>query len=161
MIVVSNTTPLSELAKVGKMYLLRDIFGQVIIPQQVHDEVTTGNHPAVKQVRSATWLEIRTVSDEQKVINLQRQTGLDRGESAAIVLAEELNAQRLLIDEWAGREVAKSRNLPIIGTVGILLIAKQQGLIPKVKPILDDLIRAGKRIQPSLYQDVLKIAEEL
>jgi uncharacterized protein len=69
MIVVSNTTPLSELAKVGKMYLLRDIFGQVIIPQQVYDEVTTGNHPAVEQVRSATWLEIRTVSDEQKVIS--------------------------------------------------------------------------------------------
>lgn len=161
MIVVSNTTPLSELAKVGKMYLLRDIFGQVIIPQQVYDEVTTGNHPAVEQVRSATWLEIRTVSDEQKVINLQRQTSLDRGESAAIVLAEELNAQRLLIDEWAGREVAKARNLPIIGTVGILLIAKQQGLMPTVKPILDDLIRAGKRINPNLYQDVLKVAGEL
>lgn len=65
MIVVSNTTPLSELAKVGKMYLLQDIFRQVIIPQQVYDEVTTGNHPAVKQVRSASWLEVRAVGDEQ------------------------------------------------------------------------------------------------
>lgn len=161
MIVVSNTTPLSELAKVGKMHLLQDIFGKVIIPQQVYDEVTTGNHPAVEQVQSANWLEIRTVFDEQKVVNLQRETGLDLGESAAIILAEELNAQRLLIDEWAGRKVAKARNLPIIGTVGILLIAKEQKLIPSVKPILDDLILVGKRISPNLYQELLNLANEL
>jgi predicted nucleic acid-binding protein len=161
MIIVSNTTPLSELAKVGKMHLLQEIFGRVIIPQQVYNEVTVGDHPAVEQVQSATWLEIRTIVNQEKIINLQEQTGLDLGESAAIILAEELNAQRLLMDEWVGRKVAKARNLPIIGTVGILLVAKQQGLIPNVKPILDDLMVAGKRISPSLYQDVLNTAEEL
>lgn len=132
----------------------------MIIPQQVYLEVTTGNHPAVRQVQSATWLEVRSICELQKVSNLQIETGLDVGECAAIVLAEELNAQRLLIGEWAGRKVAQSRNLPIIGTLGILLIAKQKGLIPRVKMVLDDLILVGKRISPKLYQEVLNTARE-
>ncbi len=56
-IVVSNTTPLSELAKVGKMELLRDVFGAIVIPQEVYHELTQGIHPAATQVRSATWIE--------------------------------------------------------------------------------------------------------
>jgi predicted nucleic acid-binding protein len=160
MIVVSNTTPLSELAKVGKMYLLRDVFERVIIPVEVYDEVTTGNHPAVRQVRSANWIEVRVVSNPEAVVSLQMETGLDLGESAAIALAEELKAQRILIDELAGRVVAKTRNLSVTGTVGVLLIAKQQGLISKVQPILDELVVAGKRISPELYREVLAIANE-
>jgi predicted nucleic acid-binding protein len=160
MIVVSNTTPLSELAKVGKMYLLRDVFERVIIPVEVYDEVTTGNHPAVRQVRSANWIEVRVVSNPEAVVSLQMETGLDLGESAAIALAEELKAQRILIDELAGRVVAKTRNLSVTGTVGVLLIAKQQGLISKVQPILDELVVAGKRISPELYREVLASANE-
>lgn len=77
MIVVSNTTPLSELAKVGKMYLLRDVFERIIIPVEVYDEVTTGNHPAVRQVQSADWIEVRVVSNREEVVSLQMETGLD------------------------------------------------------------------------------------
>lgn len=160
MIVVSNTTPLSELAKVGKMYLLRDVFERIIIPVEVYDEVTTGNHPAVRQVQSANWIEVRLVSNPEAVVSLQMETGLDLGESAAIALAEELKAQRILIDELAGRVVAKTRNLSVTGTVGVLLIAKQQGLISKVQPILDELIVGGKRISLELYREVLAIANE-
>ncbi|NEP46972.1 MAG: DUF3368 domain-containing protein, partial [Okeania sp. SIO2H7] len=122
MIVVSNTTPLSELAKVGKMYLLRDIFERVVIPVEVYNEVTTGKHPAVQQVQSANWIEVRVVSNPEEVVRLQMETGLDLGESAAIVLAEELKAQRILIDELAGRMVATTRNLSVTGTAGVLLI---------------------------------------
>lgn len=75
-------------------------------------------------------------------------------------MAEELKAQRILIDELAGRMVAKTRNLSVTGTVGVLLIAKQQGLISTVEPILDELIVTGKRISPELYREVLAIANE-
>jgi len=61
MIVVSDTTPLSELAKVGKLDILRDVFGEIIIPQEVYNEVTRGNHPAVSEVESITWISVRTV----------------------------------------------------------------------------------------------------
>ncbi len=103
MIVVSDTTPLSELAKVGRLRLLQDIFGRVIIPLEVYNEVTTGTHPAVTAVQSASWIEVQSVTDINKVLTLQTDTGLDLGECAAIVLAQELGANRLLIDERTAR----------------------------------------------------------
>jgi len=106
MIVVSNTTPLSELAKIGRMDLLREVFGQIIIPQEVYDEVTTGTQMAATQVRSATWILVYSISDPERLSILQTETELDLGECAAITLAEELQADRVLIDEWAGRRVA-------------------------------------------------------
>jgi len=159
-IVVSNTTPFSELAKVGRMNLLGDIFGKVIIPQEVYDEITTGTHPAVNAVKSANWIEVLSIRNSQQVSILQSETNLDLGECAAIILAEELGADRVLIDEWAARKVAKSRHLPVTGTVGILLIAKHQGLIESVKPVLDELMAQGKRISQQLYQEVLDMAKE-
>lgn len=71
MIVVSDTTPLSELSKVGKLDLLQAVFGRVIIPQQVYEELTTGNHPAVLAVKSALWLEVRSISNNQLIEQLQ------------------------------------------------------------------------------------------
>lgn len=160
MIVVSNTTPLSELAKVEQMHLLRDVFGEVIIPQEVYDELTRGIHPAATAVRSATWISVYSVNEDEKISQLQADTGLDLGEAAAIILAEELGADHLLMDERAGRRVAKLRNLSVIGMVGTLLLAKQQGLIPNVKDILDDLLAQGTRISLRLYQYALTTAQE-
>lgn len=160
MIIVSDTTPLSELAKVGQLNLLRDIFGQVIIPQEVYNEVTAGTHPAATAVPLMNWIEVRSVSDSQKVLELRNSTKLGWGECGAIILAEELSANRLLIDDSPARKIAESRKLPVIGTVGILLLAKQQSLIPSVKEVLDALIDNGKRISQSLYQQVLNAAKE-
>ena len=77
-----------------------------------------------------------------------------------IVLAEELRAERLLVDERAARRVAITRQLPVIGTVGILLLAKQQKLLEDIKPVLGSLIENGTRIGPRLYEQALEIAEE-
>lgn len=161
MIVVSDTTPLSELAKIGKLDLLQAVFGRVIIPQQVYKELTTGNHPAVLAVKSALWLEIRAINNQQLIQQLQLETDLDLGESSAIILAEELKAEQLLIDEKAGRKIAISRGLPIIGLVGVIILAKEQKLIDNVQDILDDLISKGTRISPKLYNYALITAGEI
>ena len=160
MIVVSDTTPLSELAKVGRLALLKDVFGRVIIPREVYNEATTGTHPAVTAVQSAEWIEVHSVRDTSKVLHLGINTGIDLGECAAIVLAEELEANRLLIDDLAARREAQARGLPVIGTIGILLLAKQRSLISSVKEVLDDLIANGTRISQRLYDDALAIAGE-
>ena len=161
MIIVSDTTPLSELSKVGKLDLLHAVFGKVIIPQQVYEELTTGNHPAVLAVKSSSWLEIRAISNTQLIEQLQLETDLDLGECSAIILAEELKAGQLLIDEKAGRKVAISRGLPIIGLVGVIILAKDQGLIDNVKDILDDLMSKGTRISPKIYNYALITAREV
>jgi predicted nucleic acid-binding protein len=94
MIIVSDTTPLSELAKIGQLNLLKDVFRTLIIPQEVYQEITTGNHPAATIVPSIDWIKIHSISNLQTVSALQTSTGLDLGECAAIVLAEELKASK-------------------------------------------------------------------
>ena len=161
MIVVSDTTPLSELSKIAQLDLLQAVFGRVIISQQVYEEITTGNHPAVLAVKSASWLEVHSLNNNQILEELQLETNLDLGECSAIILTEELKADLLLIDEKAGRKVAISRGLPIIGLVGVIIWAKEQGLIDNFKDILDDLISKGTRISSKLYDYALITAREI
>nr|WP_238361131.1 DUF3368 domain-containing protein [Iningainema tapete] len=142
------------------MELLRDIFGTVIIPQEVYNEVTVGNYPAARLVPVASWIEVQPVGSIQMVQALQVQTDLDLGECAAIVLAQELKAEQLLIDDLDARKLAKSIGLPLIGTVGVLLLAKEKGLIFSVKDVMDELITNGMWISQRLYIEVLAIALE-
>ncbi|MGB7519837.1 MAG: DUF3368 domain-containing protein [Spirulinaceae cyanobacterium] len=157
---MSDTTPISELTKVGHLNLLHDLFGQVVITQEVYSELTTGNHPATRIVPQVNWLEIREVADSQQIRVLQLQSNLDLGEVSAIILAEELEADQLLIDERAARQVALARHLPVIGTVGILILAKQRGFLESVKTILDAMIGNGTRIGKSLYEQAILLAQE-
>jgi hypothetical protein len=115
----------------------------------------------VGAVQSAEWIEVFSIQAPNKVLQLQREFKLDLGESATIILAEELKANRVLIDERLGRKVAQTRNLPVTGTIGLLLIAKKKGIITEIKPILDQFFTQGKRISSILYQEVLDMAGEI
>ena len=160
MIIVSDTTPISELAKVELLDLLPQMFGKVVIPQGVFDELQIGQHPAASFVQNLAWLEVVTVNNQQVVEELQRSFNLDLGESEAIVLASELGASQLLIDEKAARKVAIARKLPLIGTVGILVLAKRRGLLGSVKDVLNEMQGKGTRISERLYGQVLTLAGE-
>lgn len=161
MIVVSNTSPLINLAAVGLLDLLPKIYGQVTIPQAVANEMASivarkslGFDPAV-----APWVIVRPVTDQPLLHQLELH--LDSGEAEAITLANELAADQLLIDESLGRKQAKSLGLRIIGVVGILLLAKQRGLLPAVKPVLSDLqTRAGFWLGQAIVEAVLAAADE-
>jgi len=98
-IVVSDATPLIGLAKINHFFLLKDLFGTVIIPQAVYDEVVTHapNRPGATEVSQAAWIQTQTVSDKTKVAYLR--TDLDQGEAEALVLAKELTADWVLLDE--------------------------------------------------------------
>lgn len=160
MIIVSDTTPISELAKVNYLDLLPQLFGQVVIPQGVFQELQVGQHPAAKLVENLSWLKVVVVHNRQEVEVLQQLSKLDLGESEAIVLAEEMEAVQLLIDEKAARKVALERNLPLIGTMGVLLLAKRRGLLNSVKEVLDKMEAQGMRISTRLYEQVLTLAQE-
>lgn len=160
MIVVADTTPLSELAKIGELDLLQKVYQRLVIPREVYQEIIAGEHPAANLIKSITWIDILSVRNSQAIFNLQSMTQLDLGECAAIILAEELGANRILIDDLEARKIAMSRNLPVTGTIGTLLIAKQLRLITSVKPLLVALINQGTYISPKLYQQVLVMAQE-
>lgn len=109
-------------------------------------------------VQTLDWIEIRPVTNLELLRTLQ--TNLDAGEAEAITLAVELNANRLIIDERRGRNEAKRFGLEAIGLLGILLAAKQRGIILQVKPLLDDLRDRGFWVREALYAEVLKLAGE-
>lgn len=161
MTVVSNTSPITNLAAVGQLDLLQQLYTSIIIPQAVYDEMAGLDYtvPGTIQVQTLSWIQTQQVVDRTLVTELQ--TELDEGESEAIALAVELIADRLLIDDYAGRIVASRLGLNITGLLGVLLVAKRRGLILSVKPVIDDLIaQAGFRISQKLYANVLQSAGE-
>ena len=164
MIVVSDTSPLSSLAIVGCLSLLKEIYSIVIIPQAVAEELTNSRDEdnRISSVLSLEWVEVRETTNLELVAFLRNEQNLDRGEAEAIALALELKANELLIDERLGRREATRLGLSITGVLGILLIAKRRELIHKIEPVMSDLIfQASFRISRQLYKEVLLAADEL
>jgi predicted nucleic acid-binding protein len=154
--VVSNTGPLIALATIGQFDLLRKLFGEILIPPAVRAEILDEN--TVNAVTAADWIIVRTAQDEIAVQLLKGE--LDAGEGEAIVLARELNADLLLIDDRSARRKASAIELSTIGTLGVLLLAKKRKLIPILGPLVDDLRRAGFHMSDELYEQVLDSAGE-
>ncbi|MDQ6631604.1 MAG: DUF3368 domain-containing protein [Verrucomicrobiota bacterium] len=159
MIVVSDASPLICLAKAGHLLLLERLYKNVLIPPEVRREITSIQSPEAEEIRGAFWIETVSVVD-QSTYNYLCKT-LDSGEAEAIVLALETNADFLLIDERLGRRFAASFDIQVIGLLGVFLRAKKVGLIPSVKPLLEDLkSKSDFWIDESLYLEILKIAVE-
>lgn len=161
MIVVSNSTPLIALAAIDQLELLPHLFGQIYIPQAVYAEVVAGRRQtdaAREAVLSATWIKTETVRDRVAVQVLLDE--LDLGEAEAIVLASELSADWVLMDERKGRRKLAQLNLDKIGTLGILLKAKQQGLVTRIRPEIEKLQNSRFQISRYVIVEVLKQAGE-
>ncbi len=161
MIVVSNTSPLINLAAIGQFDLLRQLYTDLHIAAAVWQEIDVGDSswPGRNEVAQAEWIEQNEVQNRSLVRALQKD--LDRGEAETIALALELNADLVLLDERAGRRAASRQGLRVVGVVGILLAAKAQGLIDQVQPQLDALRQvAGFYLSDSLYERVLQLASE-
>jgi predicted nucleic acid-binding protein len=126
MIVVADTSPLVALINIGEIELLPRLFGTVLVPPAVVEELLRPARPAAVQAwaaRPAPWLHVRTPMLTPNIPDLHA------GEAAAITLAEEVVADLLLIDEAHGRRVARARKLRITGTVGLLELAAEDGLV--------------------------------
>jgi uncharacterized protein len=161
MIVVCNTSPLTNLAAIGQFDLLRHLYTQLHIPQGVWDELNAAGKqwPGQDEVAAAHWIERHMVQNQSLVRALQRD--LDRGEAECIALALEMNADLVLLDEQEGRHAAMRQGLRVVGVLGIFLAAKSHHLIQMVRPHLDALRQTtGFYISDSLYQYALDLATE-
>ncbi len=161
MIVVSDASPLIALAAIGELGLLRLLYGEVLVPEAVHREATASrpSAPGAVEVRDATWIGVRSVTD--RVLIAALSLDLDPGEAEAIALAVETDAELLLMDERRGRVAATRLGRRVVGVLGALIEAKQRGLVPAVRPLLDALADdAGFRISAELRKRVSEAAGE-
>ncbi len=161
MSIVSNASPLINLARIGKLSVLQELYGELIIPGAVWQEIVVegAGQPGADEVKAADWIKQRAVTNRQLTQALKQE--LDAGEAEAIALALEIGADLLLMDEHLGREVARHLGLRYTGLIGVLIEAKRKGFITSVKPCLDQLRDiAGFRLSEVLYVRVLQDQEE-
>ena len=156
MIVVSDSGPLISLMKAARLDLLRDLYGEIRIPEAVYAELT-GNERYSEEaelIRSCSFVRVVAVRERKAVDILRRASGLDLGESEAIVYADDVKADILLMEEDAGRRVAKAMGLRVRGSIGILLLGFDKGSLSaqEVEDSLDRMKTAQRRISEELYR---------
>ncbi len=161
MIIISNTTPLIGLAMVQHFDLLNDLFGEIYIAEAVYTELTQSQAQTSfgkKEVIQASWIKRCEINDRFSVDVLLDE--LDLGEAETIVLAHELKADWVLMDERKGRRKLTQLGFAKIGTGGLLLKAKQAGFIAELKPNLERLRREGFSISQTVIDALLAEAKE-
>ncbi|MCP4288065.1 MAG: DUF3368 domain-containing protein [Gammaproteobacteria bacterium] len=155
--VVSNTSPLTNLAAIGQFHLLEALFGQIHIADAVWTELNACERswPGRDEVAEAAWISRQRV--ENRFLVRALALDLDRGESESIALAIEHGAGLILLDERDGRHRAQGLGLKIMGVVGVLLLAKKRGLLKAIKPSLDGLReQAGFYLSNTVYKCALR-----
>jgi len=159
--VVSNTSPIMNLAVIGEVELLQKLYGQILIPEAVGKELEFlgERHAELKDLVTLNWIQRVPVQNQAFVKALQAV--LDEGEAEAIALAAEIGADLLLMDERRGRKVCERLGIKVLGLVGVLLEAKRRKVLKEIKPFLDALVhRAGFWLSRSVYLRALQEAGE-
>ena len=157
--VVADSTSLIGLSQIGQLSLLRRLFGEVYIAKAVYTEVVekgkgkTGSG----EVRQADWIIVKGIKNGLAVSMLK--TYLDPGEAESIVLASEIKADLLILDERNGREIAERQGIKIAGTAAILKLGAEKGIIPDLKLALDKLQASGFRLSKGVYNICLGLEE--
>lgn len=156
--VIVNNTPLVALWTLRRLDLLRDLYGEVLTPTAVHGEFL-----AVEQVQrrtilaAATWIRPAALDDIRRADTF---VGIGRGEAEVLALALELHARLVIIDDRRARRFAKRLDIPLTGTLGVMLLAKSRGLVATVQPLIHELQMSGIFFSASLVQSVLELAGE-
>ncbi len=156
--VISNTSPLIGLFGINSFSFLRDLYTEVWIPREVEKEFLAINEAIHREaLQSAPWIKVVDLTNPQSAAAYQ---GIDSGEAEVFALAAEHDARLVLLDENKGRRKAKEIGLITKGTVGILLRAKEEGLIDVIEPLLMQLRDNGMHLSESLINNALQDADE-
>jgi uncharacterized protein len=159
---VCNTSPLILYAKIGRLDIVRALFHEILIPDAVYREAVQQGHCrpdalAILIGLESGWIRVEHVADPSRASRLT--TVLDAGEAEAIALAQECRLP-VVLDDRAARRVAQRRHLTYIGSAGVAVRAKQQGLLTRAHPVLDALRAAGLRLDQATYRELLNQADE-
>ncbi|MDR9401138.1 MAG: DUF3368 domain-containing protein [Psychroflexus sp.] len=144
-LIISDTSCLIALSKIGKLDLLKELYQEIFITTEVYKEFGG---------RLPDWIIIIEVKSKYKQKELEVK--LDKGEASSIALALESKNPTLIIDEIKGRKIARSFNLNMIGTIGIIILAHKKGLISDVVEIILQLVRKGFRLSDTLISKIIE-----
>jgi len=160
MVVISNSTPLIYLSKMGEFDLLKNLFAEIIVADKVYEEVVVqgAGKSGSDEVRNADWIKRQSVSDQAAVQKLRDDTLLDAGESETLVLATELSAGLVLLDDRKARRVAVKMKVKRVGTIAIILMAYKRGLIPDLPSVLQKARQKAFRINERVFKHLKKQA---
>jgi uncharacterized protein len=157
MILIADSSALIALSVADSLHLLDQLFGAVWVPQAVFDECTYEGKPQSLELKH--YLE-----DKVKVVDTSNQIWMDvssdLGETEAMILYKQMHADRLLIDDKNARRIAHLNGITTIGSIGVLLAAKQAGLVDSVRPLLDKIMRPPLFFSLELYKQALMLADE-
>jgi uncharacterized protein len=155
MTMVADSGPILSFARANRLDLLRQVVGDLAIPDAVYEDIVVrgAGKPGSQEVQQSSWIRRLSVQDRALIDRLPRKLHL--GEREAIALAEE-RGNPLLIDEREARREAQRQGVAVVGSLWVLTQAKARGIIPRVKPVLDDLIAAGTYVSDALYQTFLQ-----
>jgi len=161
-LIVADASPLIGLARIDRLPLLQQLYQQVLVPPRVLAELEIGgDRPGARRLAGALadgWLSAASLEREKELSSFHHL--LDPGEAEAILLSEEHPGCGLLVDDRRGRQVARARGIRVVGTGGVLLLAKRERLIERVGPEIDRLADAGYRLSSALRERLLALAGE-
>jgi predicted nucleic acid-binding protein len=157
--VISNTSPILSLQGIGQLDLLHKLYGKIHIPNAVYQEVENGKNKEVYvDLAAVDWIVIEAIQSKAAYSSVK---GLGLGETEAIILCMERNAKLIILDDKSARSCALRLNLPVIGTMGVLLAAKRDGLISAVKPLLEKMQLISAWLKPQLVHKTIVLAGEV
>jgi len=161
--IVSNTGPIIGLAKVGLLFILNRLGSEVLIPPMVHKELLGKTGGESEQIDKALKEFIRVKDFDQMDPATQKAVSdLDEGERQVLGLASSIGRDVLvLMDDRAGRQVASRLNISVSGVVGLLLLAKEKGIVEKIGPLLEELRTEGYWLSDEVIKISKKIADEI
>ena len=156
--VVANNTPLVAYWSISRLDILQALFQAIIIPPTVQEEfLAVDRDIRLLALHDSSWVKVTELANPGMV---EAFAGLDRGEAEVLALAQEKNARLVLIDEKRARRYARKMRLPLSGTLGVLLLAKEAGVISSVTPLLSNLQEAGLYLHENLVDRILILAHE-
>lgn len=160
MILILDASPLITLARIGSLDLLHQLADQIVIPNAVYAESVSQapGRPGSSEIAEADWITRRTVENQTHVQQLHTLVGL--GEAETIVLAKEIRADAVVLDDSTARRLAEQEGCRVVGLLGLLVVAKQRGLLSAVKPLLDAMRNSGFFVGDELYATILRQADE-
>jgi predicted nucleic acid-binding protein len=159
-VLLADTSPLISLDACNQLDLLRKLYTTVVVPRAVELELSVGGATGLPKGLTRAhrrWIKVRTLSTPPLPALV---AALDRGEAEVIALALEISSPLVLLDETAARAVARGQKLQVIGTLGVLLRAKEKGLLTAVRPPIDMMLSRGVILGSSLIDSVLRVAGE-